>query len=158
MRHVLFAASLGLLASPLAAEEGPELPGWMAGCWEAVNEEARTVECWTMPEGGMMLGSAQTIMNGQTVFWEAIQIIKDDEDEDGPAIPLAMWVSPNGEGRYRFNWVESEEGGLTFTFAANDFPQKIRYWPDGELMQAEISQMDGSRRMSWTYRRMGSSD
>ena len=44
--------------------------------------------------------------------------------------------------------------GITFVNAAHDYPQRIRYWREGEMLMAEISLADGGKPMRWAYRRM----
>jgi len=33
----------------------------------------------------------------------------------------------------------------------HDYPQRIRYWREGEVLMAEISLADGSKPMRWRY-------
>ncbi len=40
-----------------------------------------------------------------------------------------------------------------FANAAHDYPQRIRYWREGETLNAEISLLDGSKAMRWQYKR-----
>jgi hypothetical protein len=44
---------------------------------------------------------------------------------------------------------------VTFVNAVHDYPQRIRYWREGEEMFAEISLADGSKPVRWRYRRLG---
>ena len=41
---------------------------------------------------------------------------------------------------------------IEFANPANDYPQRIRYWRQGKLLMAEISQIDGSKAVRWNYR------
>src|SRR6185503_16625927 len=45
---------------------------FMAGCWE--NQQAGTLEYWTKPGGGSLLGVSRTVKGGKTVFTEYMQI------------------------------------------------------------------------------------
>jgi hypothetical protein len=40
-----------------------------------------------------------------------------------------------------------------FANPAHDYPQRIRYWLEGNALNAEISRIDGSKTVRWTYRR-----
>ncbi|MGH6780896.1 MAG: DUF6265 family protein, partial [Sphingomonadaceae bacterium] len=130
-----------------AADEKPALPGWMAGCWESRSGDRWTEECWTSARGGMMLGSSRSAKGDRVDQWEAMQIIVD------PAGGMAFYASPNGAKRTSFAWRVDAAPGVTFHNAENDYPQRIRYWPEGDAMMAEIAMADGSNAMRWAYKR-----
>lgn len=137
-----------------APAQAAELPGWLAGCWEQVEGERWTEECWTSARGGTMLGSSRTGRGATVTGWEAMQIMLDQPGE-GTTAKMAFWASPGGQGRTMFAWAPSDQPGVTFVNGANDYPQRIRYWREGELLNAEISLADGSKPMRWTFRRTG---
>ena len=145
MRNLLVMAAM--LAAPAAAADTPSLPGWMAGCWEQRAGERWTEECWTTARGGIMLGSSRTGTGDRVTEWEAMQIVRGDT--------LTFWASPNGAGRTAFASGPDAGAGVTFHNAANDYPQRIRYWREGELLKAEIALRDGSKPMTWIFRRIG---
>ncbi|MGY4397037.1 hypothetical protein ACVWZA_002228 [Sphingomonas sp. UYAg733] len=37
---------------------------------------------------------------------------------------------------------------------AHDYPQRIRYWREGKILNAKISLSYGSKRMRWSYSAM----
>lgn len=135
-----------------AAEPMPELPGWLAGCWVAQEGDRRTEECWTEPRGGTMVGSAISAQGEELISWEAMRISL-NESSGGANLRMAFIASPKGAGAVPFAWSPGEEVGVTFHNAANDYPQRVRYWREGVLLKAEIAMADGSKPMSWTYRR-----
>ncbi|MES2441248.1 MAG: DUF6265 family protein [Pseudomonadota bacterium] len=136
-----------------AADEAATLPGWMAGCWVQEAGERWTEECWTGARGGMMMGSSRTGRGDKTVEWEAMQIVLDLADGDGPPTAMAYRAAPGGGAATVFAWAPGSGPGVTFVNAAHDYPQRIRYWREGELLMAEISMADGSKPMRWRYRR-----
>jgi len=139
-----------LLAAPVAAaEETPPLPGWMAGCWEQVEGERWTEECWTAPRAGTMLGSSRSGRGDTLIEWETMQILPGDA-ASGPG-PV-FWGSPRGAARTAFAWRPDAGPGIAFVNAAHDYPQRIRYWREGENLIAEIALADGSKPRRWTYR------
>lgn len=151
-------AILGLLliATPAIAETTEDavvqpmpLPTWMSGCWDLLNSQGHTMECWTPPQGSMLFGSSITMSGGEAVFWETMQI---SNDGDGTA-PLVFWAAPKGEGRTAFPLESYSNGRLRFVNAENDYPQQIEYWREGELLVGQISQLDGSRTIQWQYMR-----
>lgn len=141
---------MAMAAAAAAAVDRPTLPDWMAGCWEQQTAKAWTEECWTTPKGGVMLGSGRTIVGGRLQDWETMQIMLPDQKTGAG---MVFWASPRGGARTAFAWSPGGAEGLTFLNTAHDYPQRIRYWRDGKLLNAEISMADGSRPMRWTYRR-----
>ena len=157
MRTVIAGLALGLMTTPLAAQEAqePSLPGWLAGCWEMRDSERWAEECWTIPRGGMMLGSGRAGTGDRVASWETMRIALDEPAGEGPVVRMAFVAAPGGTGWTLFAWSPADEEGVTFHNAANDYPQRVRYWREGELLKAEISLGDGSQAMQWTFRRMG---
>ena len=52
-RKAISAAVLLTIAPPAFAQEAA-MPGWLAGCWEQVDGDRWTEECWTYPRGGIL--------------------------------------------------------------------------------------------------------
>ncbi|MGX7952164.1 DUF6265 family protein [Tsuneonella sp. HG249] len=124
----------------------------MAGCWIEDRGEKWFEECWTAPSAGILIGSGRT-GEGETLrSWEAMQIVLE------PAGAMAFYGAPGGEGRTRFERHSDGEGGLTFVNKDHDYPQRVRYWREGEKLLAEVSLIDGSNAMRWTYRRQGAGE
>lgn len=117
-------------------------------CWEMREDERWGEECWTKPRGGMMLGSGRTGDGDRVVSWEVMRI---EVVADGG---LTFSASPGGRSWTAFASVVDPDGGVTFVNTANDYPQRVRYWRDGELLNAEIALEDGGRPTRWTFRRM----
>lgn len=132
------------------------MPDWMSGCWESREGEIWAEECWTIPRDGMMLGSGRSGVGAKVGGWETMRIALDEPISEEATVPLAFIAAPLGEGWTLFEWKPGKDSGLTFVNAANEYPQRIRYWREGELLLAEISLEDGSEPIRWTYRRMGS--
>jgi hypothetical protein len=151
----MIVALLGALpAHAWAQAHEPVLPGWMAGCWEQSDGDRWTEECWMPPRGGLMLGAGRTGKADQVTEWETTQIVLGDRAaSDHAVVRMAFWAAPNGTGRTAFAWSPDGKLGVTFHNVANDYPQRIRYWRDGEKLMAEISMEDGSRAMRWSYTR-----
>ena len=128
----------------------PNLPEWMAGCWETQSGQRVTVECWSRPEGPVMRGESVSAIGGKTAEHERMEIVHAETDD--PAIPwMTFWATPSNGARTRFDWVASLEPGLTFVNASHDYPQRIRYWREGKYLMAEIALADGSKARRWRY-------
>ncbi|MDB5704938.1 MAG: hypothetical protein JWN66_2054 [Sphingomonas bacterium] len=97
--------------------------------------------------GGIMLGAGRSGVGENLRDWEATQILA------GPDGKLAYWASPDGGARVSFPMVSQGPKEIVFANPAHDYPQRIRYWLDGETLNAEISLIDGSNAMRWSYRR-----
>jgi hypothetical protein len=154
MRDVALYLALAMLPASAAAQDAT-LPTWMAGCWEMREGENWAEECWTIPRAGMMMGSGRTGTANAVRSWEFMRIALDEPNGDGPPVRMAFAASPGGQGWTIFAAASDPGAGVTFVNAANDFPQRVRYWREGELLKAEISLEDGSRAMGWTFTRMG---
>lgn len=152
MRIWAIAAALLASGTAHAQETPPELPNWMAGCWEQRQGDRWTEECWTIPRGGTMMGSSRSGTGKAVREWEALQILPGDP---ASGAKLIYWASPGGKTRTAFAWDPSDTAGLTFVNRDHDYPQRIRYWREGEELVAEISLADGTRPMRWRYKRMG---
>jgi hypothetical protein len=146
-----------LAAAALLGGDPPDVQdlGWLAGCWEQRDGDRWTEECWTTPRGGMMLGSSRTGRGDAIVEWEALRIERNADNGDGSVVRLAYFAAPGGGPWTIFAWSRHEGPGLTFYNAANDYPQRIRYWREGKELIAEIALEDGSKARRWRYRRTG---
>jgi hypothetical protein len=111
-----------LLAGPAAMAQGLERAAWLAGCWALEGAEPGSLEHWTAPAGGAMLGLARTIKNGRMVAHEFLQI---RERSDGRLIYIAR---PHKQAEAQFPLLDgSGPDELLFENLAHDFPQRIRY-------------------------------
>lgn len=155
MLRIAAAIVLALPAAASAQPAEPKLPAWLAGCWEMREGERWAEECWTIPRGGMMLGSGRAGVGERVTSWENMRIALDEPAGEGPAVRMAFVAAPAGTGWTTFAWSPSPEAGVTFHNLANDYPQRVRYWLEDELLRAEISLEDGSNVTRWAFRRMG---
>ena len=149
---VLLAGVIGLTGPATGQAPAPaqtsDMPAWMAGCWIEEKAPERWVEeCWTSARGGTMLGSGRTGRGDKVAFWEAMQIIR---DADG----LSFFAAPRGVGRTQFRMKADGGPGVSFYNAQHDYPQRVRYWREGEVLLAETALADGSKAQRWQYRRM----
>lgn len=129
----LLAAASGAMASP--ADPFANL-GWLQGCWVPGNGgEAGSVETWTGPAGGTMLGLSRTVRNGRTGEFEFVQI---REVEPGK---LAYIAQPGGRPPTTFPLLRSSDTEYVFENTAHDFPQRVIYRRDGDKLHARIEGM-----------------
>jgi hypothetical protein len=130
---------------PLALSDSPSMPEWLTVAWEYQNGEAWADEYWTPLRGDLMLGSSRSGQEDRTIFWEHMRIVK--EDDGG----IALWAVSVDQKAVRFALTPSLENEVMFENAAHDYPQRIRYWREGDVLKAEISAIDGSmaKRCQW---------
>jgi hypothetical protein len=149
-----FAVALILaLAVPSAVsgeEEDAPFPAWLAGAWSFSGEGDRwTEEFWTHPRGGMMIGASREGQGDTLRSWEAIRILRTGDGS------LAYVPMPGGGAPVEFQMSDQRAQMIEFANPAHDFPQRIRYWREGDRLNAEIAMIDGSRAIQWSYSPMG---
>ncbi len=147
LRRLVLAAAL-LLATPAGAQSALDdtLPGFMAGTWMMEAGASWTDELWTSPRGGVMLGVSRSGFGSQLETWEMTHI---ERKADGS---VSFFAQPKGKPPTEFKQVLRSTDAVEFANPANPYPQRIRYWRQGQLLMAEISRLDGSEAMRWNYR------
>src|SRR5262249_13258104 len=135
---------------------------WLAGSWiteQGADAANRTIneEHWTQPAGGTMFGMNRTLTPGaqgapaRTTFFEYLRI------ESAPT-GLVYLASPKGrQPPTPFKMVESSASPqrVVFENPQHDYPKRIIYWRDGNLMHARIEGDENGTPQSeeWTWRR-----
>src|SRR5215208_2331289 len=95
-----------ILLAAAAAAQAPQLPAFMTGCWNLIDGEHWTQECWMEPKAGMMLGASREGAGAKLKSWEHLRI---EQSADGkitlfasPRRPLAASVRrPHSVGERR---------------------------------------------------------
>lgn len=155
-RHAVMRAAsavLVLLASGLAApavqsqdSASQGLPAWMAGQWTMQDGAAWSDEVWTQPRGGSMIGIARSGFGTKLDIWEVTRI---ERKADGS---ISFFAQPRGGAAHEFPLALTGPESVEFVNGSHDYPQRIRYWRQGQLLMAEISLIDGSKVQRWSYR------
>lgn len=135
-----------LFAAPAHGQEADPL-GWLTGYWcTQGGDGSQTCEHWAPTRGGVKLATAQTVRDGKSGFVEFLSIAV-----DGQAVALEV-LSPEGGPAGTFRAVRHAPQEVTFENAAHDYPQRIHYWREGDILHAEIMKLDGSKPNRWDYR------
>ena len=151
MRNLLLALGLACLPASLSAmSDAPPMPDWMTGAWAHQDGDEWADEYWTPPRGDLMIGAARSGKAERLLFWEHMRIVKED---DGAVV---FWAVSGDQKAVRFVATVSSEDRILFENAAHDYPQRIEYWREGKILKAEISLLDGSKAVQFSYRLMGS--
>lgn len=131
-----------LLSGPVAGDLS-----WMSGYWLSCDDGREASETWSDPRAGLMVGHGVTVSNGRASF-ETFRIAPHG---DG----VAYFAQPDGAPTTIFSAVEVAPDRVVFADPAHDFPQRILYVRDGDLMTARIEgEIDGqTRSMEWRFRR-----
>ncbi len=144
-RFGLAAALLGVAAT--ASAQPAKFPEWLAGAWHMDKVGEWADEQWLPPRGGQMLGTSRAGKGDKLGSWELLRIEMDGKGD------FALLAAPGGRPPTVFKRFSSTPMQVVFANPAHDYPQKISYRLDGKRLVAEISQMDGSQAMRWTYER-----
>lgn len=97
-----------------------ESMGWLAGCWEGEIRGGKNQEQWMRPEGKSMLGMSRTIVNGETVLFEFLQIVQERDE-------LQYVARPQGKEPTSFRLIRGGDHQAVFENPEHDFPQRIVY-------------------------------
>jgi hypothetical protein len=138
-----------ILGAAAAAAQTPALPAFIAGCWNLSDGAEWTQECWMEPKAGMMLGASRQGTGETLNSWEQLRI---ERSADGK---IMLFAAPGGQNAIRFEATKVGADAIEFTNSAHDYPQRIRYELKGGQLDAEISLIDGSKPVRWTYSRDG---
>ena len=142
-----FLCGLLLASAGAIAHEAPiDKLAWLAGCWSQTGSDAGSVEMWSLPAGGTMLGMARTVKNGKTVEWEHLMI---RETEPG------IWTyvaKPGKQPEAAFPIKLIGDGEVVFENPQHDFPQRIIYKRDGaDGLKARIEGVSKGKEKAFDY-------
>lgn len=99
---------------------------WLAGCWTQDGRDAGSVEQWTSPADGTMLGMNRIVSGGRTVAFEFMRITVSADNF------VEFIASPSGQETARFELVSMGENEVVFENPEHDFPQRIIYRLTGD--------------------------
>lgn len=141
----LFVAGL-TQAAPVTADH----LSWMSGYWLSCDGGREVSETWTDPRGGLMAGHAVTLDGGRASF-ELSRIAPTTAGAPG----VAYFAGVGGAPAVVFPAVEASGTRVVFENAAHDFPQRVIYERDGDVLKARIEGHMGEQEqaMAWEYRK-----
>jgi len=142
MRHVIMA---GLLAACATSPSAAQTPDWMTGYWLSCEGGRQVSETWTGAGSGVLLGTGLTL-GSRGVDFEFMRIAP---HEGG----LTFFGSPGGATPTPFRLVKQDGASAVFENLTHDFPQRIRYAREGDVLTARVESADGAKGMSWRYNR-----
>ena len=108
---------------------------WLLGKWERLHEETgkKTFENWKKISQNEYSGIGFTLQNADTIKQEKIRITKQNE----------KWILtvkvPEETESITFPITELKSDEFTCTNDSLDFPKQIKYWKNGEKINALVS-------------------
>ncbi|WP_342115845.1 DUF6265 family protein [Pseudoduganella sp. OTU4001] len=146
MRKQFLCALLLASAGAIAHDAPLDKLAWLAGCWTHTNAEAGSMEMWSLPAGGTMLGVARTVKNGKTVEWEHTMI-----RETAPGV-WSYVAKPSRQPEASFAVKSIGDGEVVFENPQHDFPQRIIYKRDGaDGLKARIEGESKGKQKAFDY-------
>jgi len=123
---------------------------WLAGTWTQVRGDETVSESWLGPGNGLMVAVNLTKRGDARKSFEFLRIADTPEG-------FSYYASPGGRSPpTEFKLKEQAERRVVFENAAHDFPQRVLYWRDGELLVARIEGKigDKERNLEWRFSRV----
>lgn len=121
--NVLIVVLWKLLAAP--APPPLDTLGWLAGCWESRSGDRVTLEMWSPPAGGLMVGASRTVAAGRASAFEHLRI-------RGTPDGLVYTAIPSGQVETRFTSTSVTDEGFVVENPDHDFPTRISYRRAGD--------------------------
>ena len=133
----------------LSVAAQPAMPAFMAGCWSGEHADTRrsSYEVWIAPKAERMLGISQTIRPDRTEF-EFLRI-------ERAAGQVDYVAQPSGRPPTRFRMSDASATHAEFANLEHDFPQRIRYTRESDLLRAELSGGNPVRKIEFRFRKVG---
>ncbi|SNS10637.1 hypothetical protein SAMN06295912_101372 [Sphingomonas laterariae] len=143
---VMIVAAAMAAASPAGAQDISQF-GWLAGAWATEVDGRWAEEWWTPPRGGILIGAGITGKGATADFFEHMRIMADGAGR------ITFYGSPKGAPAVAFALVRSGAGEAVFENPAHDYPQRVHYRREKEILVVSVSMIDGSKAESWRYKR-----
>lgn len=139
-----------LMTAALQGDLRPDL-GWMSGYWLSCEGGREVAETWSDPRAGLMTGMNVTVRNGRAGF----ELSRIAPETASPDAPFAYFAQPEGQPATVFPVIEAAPGRVVFQQAAHDFPQRIVYERDGDVLNARIEgEIEGqTRTIRWRFQK-----
>jgi len=118
---------------------------WLAGTWTHAKGDERVTETWLGPGNGLLVAANLTTRGAQRRSFEFLRIADTPEG-------FSYYASPGGRAPVEFKLKAQGERRVVFENSANDFPQRILYWRDGDSLVARIEGTIGGKEKSAEWR------
>lgn len=159
MKLTAIACGISLFVTPalVSAQDKPkkdrkprlEQIAWLAGGWGVESKTGgMTEEHWIAPKGGLMLGVNRSVRRGRASF----EFLRIQQTADG----VVYYASPGGRKPTPFKLTSATRTTAVFENPQHDFPQKIVYRLEKDILHAHIEGKIGGkpRAMEWKWKRL----
>lgn len=133
LNAVLVLISAALAPSVIGDDNVPAQPlDWMAGHWCTDSGGRSVEEIWLPPRGGELVGLGRTHTGDRTVGFEFLRIA-------APGGVQSYIAQPGGQAPTHFARTGGGQHWVRFENPQHDFPQRIEYRRDGDMLHAEVA-------------------
>jgi hypothetical protein len=117
----------------------------MAGCWRQETERSATIdEMWMAPAGEVMLGTSRTTTKGRTAEYEFMRIRSDSSG-------VTFFALLPGQPETAFRLVRIDAQTVVFENAMHDFPQRVIYRIERDMLTGRIEGTQNGKTRSVDY-------
>jgi len=108
---------------------------WLLGNWKRLDNdiEKKTFENWEKETNNRFLGHG-FIMKGLDTIWQEKMILSQHD---------SIWIlavkTPGNNDLVKFRMTEHDSNSFTVENPTHDFPNKIKYWKNGEKLNALVT-------------------
>jgi hypothetical protein len=143
----MLATSLAFVACATRAADSDL--AWMTGAWSETKGDTVVQEQWLDGTGGLMLGAGKTVKAGKVTTFELTRI-------EFRGDTVSYFASPHAKSWTEFRAIERTPDKVVFENKDHDFPQRVMYWREGEVLNARIEgTINGqARSRQWRYERL----
>ena len=134
---------IAMLTAASTATAAPDL-GWMAGDWVSCGPVEVVEERWLGPSRGQLVGVNLT----RTPKGDSFEFLRVGPGAKG----LAYIARPGGGAPVEFALVDARAGYARFENPGHDFPRRIVYRREGEVLVAAATGLD-DKGPSWRFKR-----
>jgi len=120
---------------------------WMAGYWLSCEGDREVSETWSDPRGGLMLGTALTLVDDR-ISYESARIAAAPGGQDS----IAYFAQVGDDPAVVFPAIEVSATRVAFENLGHDFPQRVIYARDGDVLSARIEGSMGGQTQSIDWR------
>lgn len=147
MRAAIVALAAALSACVTAEAQPAGSLDWMSGYWLSCEDGTETAENWIGAGRDTLLGTNLTA--GERTAYEFLRIAPN------AAGGRSYFSMPGGRSPpTEFALVELEGHRAVFANPEHDFPKRIVYWREGDVLQARIEGATSDEGMTWRFERV----
>lgn len=144
MRAGLFGVVLLAAACGSAAQAPRAMPDWLSGYWLSCEAGRETAESW--------IGAGKDVMVGTNLSADGFEFLRIAPASAGEGV--SSYSMPNGRSPPTEFVLRSNDGArAVFENPAHDFPQRVVYAREGDVLTARIESLDGNESMEWRFER-----